>query len=84
MAERSFLKRLEGGCQVPIGAFAKVEEGQIRLEGMVCSLNGQTMIRESIEGRSEEAELLGAQLADQVLSLGGKAILEEVYQQKKI
>ncbi|MBI1824390.1 MAG: hydroxymethylbilane synthase [Nitrospirae bacterium] len=79
-AERSFLKRLEGGCQVPIGALARVADGGIVLKGMVSSLDGQAMIRESIQGAEGEAEELGLALADRILSLGGREILEEVYQ----
>jgi hydroxymethylbilane synthase len=78
-AERSFLKRLEGGCQVPIGAYATVQGGRFRLRGLVCSLDGKVMIRESVEGEAEAAESLGAQLAEKILSLGGKEILDDVY-----
>jgi hydroxymethylbilane synthase len=79
VAERSFLKRLEGGCQVPIGAYATVQGGRFRLQGLVCSLDGKVMIRESVEGEAKEAEPLGVQLAEKILSLGGKEILDDVY-----
>lgn len=78
-AERSFLKQLEGGCQVPIGALAHVAEGEVSVTGMVSSLDGQAMIRESIRGAEGEAESLGIALADRILSLGGREILKEVY-----
>ncbi len=81
-AERSFLRKLEGGCQVPIGAFALVQNGKIRREGMVASLNGESMIRESIEGETEEAGQLGIALAEKILALGGKAILQDIYHKK--
>lgn len=81
-AERSFLKRLEGGCQVPIGAYATVNEGEVLLKGMVASLNGETMIRESLSGSGEEAEQIGIDLAEKILSLGGREVLEEVYNKK--
>lgn len=81
-AERSFLKRLEGGCQVPIGAYATVKEGEVLLKGMVASLNGETMIRESLNGNADQAEQLGVELAERILSLGGREILEEVYKKK--
>jgi hydroxymethylbilane synthase len=81
-AERSFLKRLEGGCQVPIGAYATVKEGEVLLKGMVASLNGETMIRESLSGNADQAEQLGVELAERILSLGGREILEEIYKKK--
>jgi len=81
-AERSFLKKLEGGCQVPIGALATVKDGEIDLKGMVCSLNGESMIRESIQGNTLQAEELGKELAEKILSQGGREILEDIYKKK--
>ena len=78
-AERAFLKRLEGGCQVPIAAHAVLKEGRISLDGLVGSIEGDRIIREQIEGNARDAETLGLELAETILSRGGKEILDEVY-----
>ena len=77
--ERAFLLRLEGGCQVPIGALAHLEGNRIILEGMVADEVGDRMIRQKMEGNVKDPEGLGVQLADETLKSGGKEILEEVY-----
>ncbi len=77
-AERALLKSLEGGCQIPIGAYAELNEDTVVLEGMVGSLDGKTIIRESITGTAEQSEQLGQTLANRLSELGGKAILEEI------
>lgn len=78
-AERAFLLRLEGGCQVPIGAFATLENKTVRLTGLIASVDGKTILKESIEGAPDKAASLGTQLAEILLDRGGKAILDEVY-----
>jgi len=78
-AERSFLKRLEGGCQVPIAAFGKIANGKLFLEGLISSLDGKKIIRDTIEGNPEEAEKIGLLLAEKLLNAGGTTILEEIY-----
>ncbi len=78
-AERSFLKRLEGGCQVPIAAFGKIANGKLFLEGLISSLDGKKIIRDTIKGNPEEAEKIGLLLAEKLLNAGGTAILEEIY-----
>ncbi len=77
-AERALLKSLEGGCQIPIGAYAVLNEDNVVLEGMVGSLDGKTIIRESITGTAEQCEQLGQTLAGRLAEQGGKAILEEI------
>ncbi len=77
-AERALLRSLEGGCQIPIGAYAELNEDTVVLEGMVGSLDGKTIIRESITGTLEQCEELGETLAGRLSELGGKAILEEI------
>lgn len=77
-AERALLKSLEGGCQIPIGAYAELNDDTVVLEGMVGSLDGKTIIRESITGTAEQCEQLGETLAGRLSELGGKAILEEI------
>ncbi|MFZ5915706.1 MAG: hydroxymethylbilane synthase [Chloroflexota bacterium] len=77
-AERSFLRRLEGGCQVPIGAYAQVDEGQLDLRGLVAALDGVRLARDAIHGPATEAERLGVALAERLLAIGGADILAEV------
>ena len=78
-AERAFVDRLEGGCQVPIGAHAVATDVSVRLDGLVASLDGTRMIRNDIEGSVEDAAALGTTLAEQLLSKGADEILAEVY-----
>ncbi len=78
-AERAFLKRLEGGCQVPIAGHAVVENQTVNLEGLVASLDGRCVIRDQIEGPVEESHALGTSLANRLLNAGGKRILDVVY-----
>jgi len=78
-AERAFLYRLEGGCQVPIGAFAEVDGGQVELTGLVASVDGKEVLKDSISGPNAEAQQIGAQLANKLLDMGGREILAEVY-----
>lgn len=80
-AERAFLKKLEGGCQVPIAAYAQLIDGRIVIEGLVGSLDGKTLIKERMEGPPEEAASLGTECAEKLLAKGAKEILDEVYNQ---
>jgi hydroxymethylbilane synthase len=79
-AERAFLERLEGGCQVPIAAHATIANGTMLLEGLVASVDGRRVIRGSIEGVLPEAKQLGSDLAEQLLARGGREILKEIYE----
>jgi hydroxymethylbilane synthase len=78
-AERALLKKLEGGCQVPIAAHARLIEGKIIMDGLVGSITGDRIIKGRIEGNAEDAESLGITLAEDILSRGAKEILNEVY-----
>jgi len=78
-AERAFLKKLEGGCQVPIAAHARLSAGRIVMHGLVGSISGDRIIKGIIEGDPVHAETLGLTLAEEVLSKGAKEILDEVY-----
>ena len=78
-AERAFLQRLEGGCQVPIAAHAVRAGGEIRLTGLVGSVDGTRIIRDSDRGPASEAARLGDALAARILEAGGREILEDVY-----
>ncbi len=79
MAERALLHRLEGGCQVPIAAYATVTDDQLLLEGLVASVDGKTLIRESLRGRREHAQALGVELAERLLARGADDILRQIY-----
>lgn len=78
-AERAFLARLEGGCQVPIAGHATLEGSKLTLHGLVASVDGQRIIRDVIHGSVEEAEFLGVALAERILKAGGDKILHEIY-----
>ncbi|HHL39819.1 MAG TPA: hydroxymethylbilane synthase [Deltaproteobacteria bacterium] len=78
-AERAFLARLEGGCQVPIAAYGEVKGERLRLRGLVASVDGSTVVRDSVEGPACDAESLGTTLAERLLSRGADRILEELY-----
>ncbi|HEY4485840.1 MAG TPA: hydroxymethylbilane synthase [Nitrospiria bacterium] len=78
-AERSLLKRLEGGCQVPIAALARLREGRLSLDALVASVDGSRVIRESASGDPAQPEALGLTVAERLLSRGADAILREIY-----
>ncbi len=78
-AERAFLKRLEGGCQVPIASYGTVESEELTLTGLVASTDGKTVLRDSIKGPRDEAEGLGTELAERLLKAGAYDILKELY-----
>jgi hydroxymethylbilane synthase len=71
---------LEGGCQVPIAAFAQKVGSTLQMDGLVGTIDGKKVIRHHLEGPIEEAESLGTQLAEILLVKGAKEILDEVYQ----
>lgn len=81
-AERAFLRLLQGGCQVPIGAYAKIEQDRLIIKGLVGSLKGDRIITETVSGDKKDCEALGEALANVILNRGGKEILEEVYGRK--
>jgi hydroxymethylbilane synthase len=78
-AERGFLKRLEGGCQVPIASYGRTQGDGIFLRGMVGRPDGSEIIRGSAKGSTSDPEALGVGLAEQLLARGAKEILDEVY-----
>jgi len=75
LAERAFLKRLGGGCQVPVGARAWTDDEQIRLLGVVCEHNGCRLYKGEIAGSIADAERLGRGLAERLLEDGADAVL---------
>ena len=79
LAERALLKTLEGGCQVPIGAFAEIKQNGLSLDALVGSLDGSITFRKKIRGSKNNPEKLGKKLANELLKAGAKTILEEIY-----
>lgn len=79
-AERAVLRRLEGGCQVPIAAFGQVSGNQLTLTGLVSSVDGQQFLKKTVTAPVEDAEKAGTSLADDLLIQGAAKILNEVYQ----
>jgi hydroxymethylbilane synthase len=77
-AERTFLARLEGGCQIPIGALATTRGDTLTLRGLVASLDGTTVVRGAAEGAAADAAAVGEDLAQQLIGQGADAVLREV------
>ena len=78
-AERSMNRYLEGGCQVPIGAYALVDGEQVHLRGLVGAVDGSEILRDEVTGHVNDAEELGIELAKKLLAQGADKILAEVY-----
>lgn len=78
LAERALLRRLEGGCQVPLGALGVIEDNKLVLEAAVASVDGSKLIRDSMEDEPEQPEELGIRLAERLLEQGADKILEEI------
>jgi hydroxymethylbilane synthase len=76
--ERAFLKRLQGGCQVPIAGYGCIAEGQLTLTGLVASIDGKTLIRHTLSGPVENAEQIGIELAETLLARGADEILRSL------
>lgn len=79
LAERAMNTRLEGGCQVPIGAYAEIQEEKLTLRGLVGNPDGSEVISGVVSGHQDEAVALGNALAEELLSKGAKTILDAVY-----
>ena len=79
-SERAFLKRLGGGCQVPIAAFARAFGTTLQIDGLVGTIDGKRLIRHRIVGPIEKAESFGIELAEILLDKGAKEILDGFYQ----
>lgn len=78
-AERAFLRTLEGGCQVPLGAHAYLKNGELYITGFVSDLEGERFYKLTIKGDSTQPEKLGEELATKLLKIGGEKILQEIY-----
>ena len=77
-AERSMVGRLDGGCQVPIGAYARVEKGLVTLKGLVASLDGEVIYKLENVGPVDDAINIGQELGAQLLKMGANEILEKL------
>lgn len=79
LAERAMNQRLMGGCQVPIGGFAELTEDQLTIRGLVGAVDGSKIIHKQVEGHRDQAESLGVELAESLLSDGAQALLDMAY-----
>ena len=80
-AERALLGELEGGCQVPIGAYAELKEGRLLLNAMIGELDGSRVLTVQVEGVAEQAMELGREAARQLRAKGGGEILARIRQE---
>jgi len=82
IAERALLGALHGGCQVPIGAWARIERGELLLEACVCSVDGLQYVKQRATAPPEQAAQLGEHMARLLMEAGAQSILEEVGRQR--
>jgi hydroxymethylbilane synthase len=82
MAERALLSALQGGCQVPLGAWARIERGELVLEACVCSVDGVQYVKQRATASPEQARELGERMARLLIEAGAQSILEEVSRQR--
>ena len=78
-AERAMNNHLQGGCQVPIGGYAVLQQGQLYLRALVGDIDGSRIIRAEGKSAVENAEVLGVQIAEQLLAQGADKILQAIY-----
>ncbi|MEA5566324.1 hydroxymethylbilane synthase [Anabaena sp. UHCC 0399] len=79
LAERSFLRSLEGGCQVPIGVNTEIKGDNLTLTGVVASIDGQNLVNDTVSGAASDAEALGIELATLLRQQGAQEILEVIF-----
>ena len=82
IAERALLGALHGGCQVPMGAFARIEQGQLVMDACVCSVDGVNCVKQHAAAAPEQAAQLGERMARLLVEAGAQPILEEVARQR--
>jgi hydroxymethylbilane synthase len=78
VAERSLLSTMQGGCQVPLGAWARLERGELVMEAVVCSVDGAQYVRQKASAPPEQAAALGERMAQMLIEGGARDILDEV------
>ncbi len=82
IAERALLAALQGGCQVPLGAWARIERGELLLDACVCSVDGSQYVKQSVSAPPDQAAQLGEHMARVLIEAGAQSILEEVSRQR--
>ena len=82
--ERDFLNKLNGGCSAPIGAYAKVEEGLLKLQAVVMDPNAEIKIEVKLEKDAMLAHNLGIEAAQQALNSGAKDIIDKLPKEKRL
>ena len=82
IAERALLSALQGGCQVPLGAWARIERGELLLEACVCSVDGLQYVKQRATAPPDQAAQLGEYMARLLAEAGAQSILEEVSRQR--
>ena len=82
IAERALLAALQGGCQVPLGAWARIERAELVLEACVCSVDGVQYVRQRATAPPDQAAALGEHMARLLIEAGAQSILEEVSRQR--
>lgn len=78
LGERAFLNRLEGGCQVPIAAYGTIDKNIFTLAGLVATVDGRTLIKETFSGPENSSEMIGVELAERLISMGAKTIMDNL------
>ena len=78
LAERAYLRKLQGGCSIPVFALASLDGDELSITGGIISLNGEEMVKETLTANKSDADLLGTQLGESILSKGGDKILAEM------
>ena len=81
LAERSFLRELEGGCQVPIGVNTSIQNEKLYLNGMVASIDGERLIKDQSIGNINDPEEIGKDLAKKLKNQGAEEILSEIFEE---
>ena len=82
IAERALLAALQGGCQVPLGAWARIERGELLLDACVCSVDGVQYVKQRATSPPDQAAQLGKHMAQVLIEAGAQSILEEVSRQR--
>jgi hydroxymethylbilane synthase len=78
-AERAIVTQLEGGCNVPIGAFATIDGDEMTIRGLVASLDGKTVYKKEVRGNKIHAITLGKELGNALIEMGGDKIMQEIH-----
>lgn len=81
LAERAFLRELEGGCQVPIGVNSQISGDTLTLDGIIASLDGQQLVKDRVSGPTANPESIGRELAHRLKEQGGQAILAQIFKE---